>query len=141
MSVSHTDGAGNNGELRPAGTSIGRLRKRPEFQRVAKGRRYHAPGFTVQCAPRDDNETLARFGLTITRKVGTAVERNRIRRRLRAVLATSSDIPSKPGHDYVLVARREALYLPFPELIRDMQTAISGVGGKSRRKTPDKNPE
>ncbi|MBN9084782.1 MAG: ribonuclease P protein component [Rhizobiales bacterium] len=141
MSVSLTDGAGNHDGSRPAGSPIGRLRKRPEFQRVAKGRRYHVSGFTVQCAPRDDTETTARFGLTITRKVGTAVERNRIRRRLRSALVTSSDIPSKPGHDYVLVARREALYLPFPELIRDLQTAISAVGSKSRRKTPDRKPD
>lgn len=140
MSVSHTDGAGNHDGSRPT-AKAGRLRRRAEFQRVAKGRRFHAPGFTVQCAARDDVEPQARFGLTITRKVGTAVERNRIRRRLRAALTTASDIPSKPGHDYVLVARREALYLPFPELIRDMQTAISKVGGKPRHKAPGKNPE
>ncbi|MDF2119328.1 ribonuclease P protein component [Roseiarcaceae bacterium H3SJ34-1] len=151
MTVSHTSGAGNDrpgatqNAMAPAHavspTRIGRLHKRSQYLRVAKGARFHTKGFSLQSgqAERVSGEQasdVSHFGFTVTRKVGTAVERNRMRRRLREALRLAPDLASKPGHDYVILARREALYLPFAGLIRDLQTAIVRIGAKDGRKQP-----
>ncbi|MDB5651926.1 MAG: ribonuclease protein component [Hyphomicrobiales bacterium] len=120
--------------------AFARLKKRAEFLAVAKGARVHDSVFTVQ-AIRRPGETEAglaqksRFGLTVTKKTGNSVERNRIRRRLREVLRLSSAIPrnslSEPAaHDYVIVARREALSRGFTDLARDVARAIERIDKK-----------
>ena len=145
MIVSQTGGAGNDnpGATAPAVSpaSIGRLRKRSQYLRVAKGARFHTGGFSLQSAPAESgppgqDAPVARFGFTVTRKAGTAVERNRIRRRLRAALRLAPELASKPGHDYVVLARREALHLSFGSLVRDLQTAVVRIGAKAGRKPP-----
>jgi ribonuclease P protein component len=147
MTVSQTNGAGNDSPgagivsdatapahaVSPA--RIGRLRKRSQYLRVAKGARFHTKGFSLQSGPGDE-PGVSQFGFTVTRKVGTAVERNRMRRRLREALRLAPDLASKPGHDYVILARREALHLPFAGLVRDLQTAIVRIGAKNGRKQP-----
>ena len=70
-----------------------------------------------------------RFGFTATRKTGNAVERNRIRRRLREVVRLMKDNPAADGYDYVIVARREALNAPFERLAQDLRRALSAVSG------------
>lgn len=66
----------------------------------------------------------ARFGLTVTKKTGGAVERNRIRRRLREALRQPG-LASEPGHDYVIVARRDALEVPFKTLVAELSKTLS----------------
>jgi ribonuclease P protein component len=107
-------------------TTPERLRKRAEFVAVSKGRRAGASAFLVQCAHRTYDGGAARFGMTVTRKVGTAVERNRIRRRLRTAIAQAADRAAS-GCDYVIVARREALHIPFEKLVGDLGHAIARV--------------
>jgi ribonuclease P protein component len=147
MTVSHPSGAGNDtpgaDPIAPAHAvspgRIGRLHKRSQYLRVAKGARFHTKGFSLQSGPGEqvaDEPGVSHFGFTVTRKVGNAVERNRMRRRLREALRLAPDLASKPGHDYVILARREALYLPFAGLIRDLQTAIVRIGAKDARKQP-----
>lgn len=114
-----------------------RLRKRAEFLRVAQGSRVHLSGFTLQAAgraptgPTDGGEP--RVGFTVTKKVGGAVERNRIRRRLREALRHAKALPTARDTDYVVVARREVLGLPFERLIVDLQTAVRKVGDAMTR--------
>ncbi len=83
-----------------------------------------------------------RFGLTVSRKVGTATERNRVKRRLRAVLrhlaGAPTGMPGQIAFDYVLVARRDALSTDFQRLVQDVVEGIAGVhrpkgGGRTRR--------
>ena len=62
-----------------------RLRQRADFLAVANGARANSPGFVLQGRPRDD-QGPTRVGFTVTKKNGTATERNRIRRRLREVV-------------------------------------------------------
>jgi ribonuclease P protein component len=62
-----------------------RLRQRADFLAVANGARISTAGFVVQARRRDDDGPI-RLGFTVTKKNGTATERNRIRRRLRAAL-------------------------------------------------------
>jgi ribonuclease P protein component len=110
------------------------LRRRAEFQRVSRGRRAQAQSFTLQANRRADaRAALARVGFTVTKKIGDAVERNRIRRRLKEALRRAGAVAPSPDHDYVLMARREALTRPFAELIADIERAFAQM---SRRATP-----
>ncbi len=65
-----------------------------------------------------------RVGFTVTKKIGNSVVRNRIRRRLREAVRHVMPEAARPGHDYVLVARHQALSAPFEELVRDLGRAL-----------------
>jgi ribonuclease P protein component len=65
-----------------------------------------------------------RCGLTASKKVGGAVERNRARRRLRAALAEIMPAGAALGHDYVLIARSATVRMPFALLKADMRRAL-----------------
>ena len=68
-----------------------------------------------------------RFGFTVTRKVGNAVVRNRIRRRLREVVRLAGEKDAAPGMDYVLIGRPAALTLPFDRLIADLTSGLAAL--------------
>ena len=138
--------AGQDHAARPAtqkvrGSSYERLLKRPDFVAASRGRRYSTPLMTVQGLARDSANTgPARLGLTVTRKVGTATERNRIKRRLRAALRLCAD-HALEGVDYVVVARRDLLAAPFTSIVTDLENAMSRLGPKPTAKptqTPDR---
>ena len=106
-----------------------RLKKRADFLAVAKGRRLHTSSFTLQAAERPATSGLtgARIGLTVTKKTGAAVERNRIRRRLREAIRTRGPLPVSPSHDYVIVARREILSADFSQIGADLISAFRKI--------------
>jgi ribonuclease P protein component len=132
-----------------------RLRRRREFLRAAKnGVRASGRLFTIQMVEQDAAADPAgvdarpRFGLTVTKKVAGAVGRNRIRRRLREALRTGAisspghdaiaglgaitGLGARPGQDYVIIARREALNAPFAEIVSQM---AEGFGRLQDRRT------
>lgn len=115
--------ARKNASTAQSSTIYGRLKQRKEFLATAKGARLHEAAFTLQGKMRDTDDDLPngrRFGLTVTKKTGNSVERNRIRRRLRAALrenpVTRGTVPNSPACDYVIVARRECLSIRFADL-------------------------
>ena len=123
-----------------------RLKRRAEFQRVARGRRSHSAAFLLQSLARPDGapQNEARFGFTVTRKIGNAVVRNRIRRRLKAALRLAAGLEARADHDYVIVARIEALGRPFETLMKELTRALRAAhspGGKSasRPKADDRD--
>jgi ribonuclease P protein component len=96
-----------------------------------------ARAFALQAAPQaDPRAEPARVGLTVTRKVGGAVERNRIRRRLREAVRLTADLQLHQGHDYVIVARREALSTPFAELQQELARSLTKIHDPDRRSGP-----
>jgi ribonuclease P protein component len=103
---------------------MNRLRQRADFVAAAKGPRMARPAFVVQARCRDDDGPV-RVGFTVTKKVGTATERNRIRRRLRALVKRLDVISMRPHHDYVLVGRRAALDRGFDVMLDDLRSALS----------------
>ncbi|MDB5570512.1 MAG: rnpA [Hyphomicrobiales bacterium] len=119
-----------------------RLLKRPDFLRVAKGQRFHATAFSLQALAADAaggaQAPAPRFGLTVTRKAGGSVERNRMRRRLREALRRAAPLEARPGYDYVIVARREALGVPFDKLVDDLARAMRLIGSR-RKESPRKD--
>jgi ribonuclease P protein component len=144
-----------------------RLRRRADFLRAAKGKRFHARGLTLQAAPRPitppetknrralgdpntfdaaagrvqiDNprsaplcmEAPPRFGFTVTKQSGGAVRRNRIRRRLKEALRLLRPLPARPGHDYVILARPEALGMSFRILQSELMRALEKIDIRKR---------
>lgn len=103
-----------------------RLRKRADFLSVATGFRASAAAFILQARERPDTGP-SRVGFTVSKKVGNAVERNRVRRRLREVVRLSDAGRLRRGNDYVLVGRRAALDLPFVRLMEDFSRALDHV--------------
>ena len=81
------------------------------------------PAFVVRCAY-TDSQSAPQFGLTVTKKIGNAVVRNRIRRRLRPVLDRLVEQTPLNGWQIVLIARSEAETLEADKLLRDVQWAI-----------------
>ena len=82
-----------------------------------------ATAFVLQARKRTDDGPV-RFGFTVSKKVGNAVERNRVRRRLREIVRLSEKNRMQSGHDYVLVGRRAALKLPFARIAQDFEGAL-----------------
>jgi ribonuclease P protein component len=118
----------------PASGALGRLTKRPEFLAAASGRRFHTERMTVQGRLRDDTAGL-RYGLTVTKKVGHATERNRIRRRLRSAIHLAAVDHRDRNADVVVIGRRECLGAPYPLLVEDLRRAL-GVVTKPQRARP-----
>ena len=131
--------AGRTDATHPAWT---RLRRRADFQRVARGRRANVESFSLQARARtdaEDGQAGPRVGFTVTRKIGGAVERNRIRRRLKAALAAAAAIAPAPDNDYVLVARRPALTRPFIALVSELERAFAQIG-RAKPTATDRDP-
>ena len=100
-----------------------RLRQRADFLAVADGTRVNSAAFILQSRVRDDPGPI-RIGLTVTKKNGTATERNRIRRRLREAVKQIGPVAMRPHHDYVLIGRRAALTRDFAALLDDLRAAL-----------------
>jgi ribonuclease P protein component len=129
--------------------TVGRLKTRPQFLKVAAARRkWVTPGLVLQAARRQRGEDRAapvarmepasrpagedaevRVGFTVTRKVGNAVERNRVKRRLRAAAAEVFPRLGRVGTDYVVVGRVATLRRPFSALRADLEQAIRRLDG------------
>ena len=114
------------------------LRRRADFRAVAGGERVQRQGFVLQALKASGGEASRppRVGFTVTRKIGNAVVRNHIRRRLRAAVAAVG------GHletatDYVLVGRRAALTLQFQRLVTDLETGLAAL--PRNPKAPDRS--
>ena len=106
-----------------------RLRQRADFLAAAAGARVAVPAFVVQARDRRDPGP-ARIGFTVSRKVGTAVERNRVRRRLRELVKRNGPPFLRPHCDYVLVGRRAALGRSFDTMLDDLQSALKRLDGQ-----------
>lgn len=103
-----------------------RLTKRAQFLKAARGRRSPRRGFVLQAVTAPSEEPG--LGFTVTRRVGNAVERNRIRRRLKAAAQLNAG-KFRAGHDYVLIGRRNALHEPFDQLVSGVASALEQAHG------------
>ncbi|GLS22292.1 ribonuclease P protein component [Labrys miyagiensis] len=130
-----------------------RLLKRRDFLFVRDGRRANAatlslqarrreggqPGLSEAAGPQSDEP---RVGFTVTKKEGGAVERNRIRRRLREAVRLSGALHARDGHDYVVVGRHSALGASFATIVDEMIAAFGRVhaerqGARKPRRSAD----
>jgi ribonuclease P protein component len=112
-----------------------RLKQRADFLAAAKGVRVPAGPFVLQVRERGDTAG-PRFGFTVSKKVGTAVERNRVRRRLREIVRRNAALIQQIGRDYVLIGRRAALDMPFERINAEFLGAMTRLSRGRRQEHP-----
>jgi ribonuclease P protein component len=100
-----------------------RLKQRADFLAAASGSKVPARAFVVQARARTDHDKV-RVGFTVSKRIGNAVERNRVRRRLRELVRLTAEPHMRRGYDYVLVGRREALAMPFDRMTDELTRAL-----------------
>lgn len=102
------------------------LKTRKDFVAASKAKYQTAAGLTVQMRDRRDDDPTVRVGFTCSKKVGNAVARNRAKRRLREIARLDLLTHAKPGHDYVLIGKRDVTaQRPFEDLRRDLEQALA----------------
>ncbi len=85
----------------------------------------------VQVLPGSVEPIFPRFGFTATKKLGNAVVRNRVKRRLRETVRQIAPQKARTGYDYVLIGRKSTLKRPFSSLLNDLAIAFARVHGNS----------
>jgi ribonuclease P protein component len=104
------------------------IKKRSDFLAANRGKRYATPGFVLLVSDRRDEDSAIRLGITITKKVGNAVIRNRMRRRFRELMRELLGEKGKAGADHILIGRDGGIERDFGELRADMARALDKLG-------------
>lgn len=128
------ESTGRAGPLRSPFPKSARLLKHSEFERVYRnGRRYSLPDFALFYLPSStaaecNTAEQVRVGFTVPRALGGAVERNRIRRRMReAVRLTLAEVRVGISADVVMNPRRSVTAAPFQQLLKEVKEAFQAI--------------
>ena len=89
------------------------------------------PGFVLLVRPREDGDPTMRVGFTVTKKIGGAVVRNRMKRRFRALAREALPEHGIPGADHVLIGRAGGIERPYAELTADLIKALRKLHAKA----------
>ncbi|KPF92232.1 ribonuclease P protein component [Novosphingobium sp. AAP83] len=127
-------------------TRIATIRNRADFVAANRGIRVARPGF-VLLVNRDivpSAEADLRFGVTVTKKIGNAVVRNRMKRRFRALLREALPASGMRGADHVLIGREGGVERDFATLRDELAVALTraaeGKGDPPRRRASNFKP-
>lgn len=123
-------------ELSDSSPPISVLRNRSDFLAANRGLRVARPGFVLLARPNDGHGK--RYGITVTKKIGNAVVRNRMKRRFRELLRDALPAEGLPDHDHVLIGREGGIECDFGRLREELSVALSraaaGKGDPPRRR-------
>ena len=118
--------------------SVETIRKRADFLAANRGIRVARPGFVLLAQPNGGRGM--RFGVTVTKKIGNAVVRNRMKRRFRELLRGGLPDMGLADHDHVLIGREGGMERDFSlmrdELAQALARAAAGKGDPPRRRRP-----
>ena len=83
------------------------------------------PGFVLLVRERRDDDATVRVGFTVTRKIGNAVVRNRMKRRFRALVRETFPGHAIPGADHVLIGRSSGIERDYATLTAELKRALA----------------
>ena len=123
---------------RPSGLS-----RRADYLAANRGVRVARPGFVVLARPNGLDPQTMRYGITVTKKIGNAVVRNRMKRRFRELLWAILPECGLAGHDHVLIGRDGGVERDFETLAGELRAALKrardGKGDPPRGRNPRGN--
>tara|TARA_B100001179_G_C18470674_1_gene351229 strand:- start:365 stop:751 length:387 start_codon:yes stop_codon:yes gene_type:complete len=115
---------------------------RADFLAANRGLRVPMPGFVLLVQP--NNGRGVRYGITVTKKVGNAVVRNRMKRRFRELLWAQLPEAGLADHDHVLIGRDGGIERDFGKLSQDLTKALgraaNGEGQRGQRPRRKRRP-
>src|SRR5438874_3122851 len=100
------------------------LTKRADFVAANGGKRISTPGFLLLVRDREDADAAMRVGFTVTKKIGGAVVRNRMKRRFRALARELMPTKGVPGSDHVMIGRAKGIERDFGLLRSELESAL-----------------
>ncbi|MEO6224943.1 MAG: ribonuclease P protein component [Sphingomicrobium sp.] len=100
------------------------MTRRADFVAANAGKRATTPGFILLIRDRQDSDPAIRIGFTVTKKIGGAVVRNRLKRRLRALARQIVPAGGLPGADHVMIGRTKGIEREFSLLASDLSGAL-----------------
>ena len=116
--------------------TLSTIRKRADFLAANRGVRVARPGFVLLAHPNGGRGK--RFGVTVTKKIGNAVVRNRMKRRFRELLRAALPEQGLADHDHVLIGRTSGIERDFSRLRDDLSAALAraaaGKGDPPRKR-------
>jgi ribonuclease P protein component len=107
--------------------SLLRLTQRKDYLAANSGKRAPMPGFVLIVRARGDADPAMRVGITVSKKVGNAVIRNRMKRRFRALAREVISAEGLPGADHVLIGRNGGIERPYAALKAELVKALAKV--------------
>jgi ribonuclease P protein component len=106
------------------------IKKRADFLAANGGLRATTPGFVLLVLDRKDEDPAMRVGFTVTKKIGGAVVRNRMKRRFRALAREILSSKGFPGSDHVMIGRGKGIERDFGLLRKELVSALDGLRRK-----------
>jgi ribonuclease P protein component len=104
------------------------IRRRADFLLANKGKRSPMPGFVLLARDRQDSDPAIRLGITVTKKIGNAVIRNRMKRRFRALGKQIIAPGGQTGFDYIIIGRDSGVERDFTLLQSELSKALAKIG-------------
>jgi|TARA_R110002124_G_scaffold85873_2_gene222398 ribonuclease P protein component len=110
------------------------IRKRADFLAANRGKRFVTANFVLLAHKRRDThpipEQTIRFGITVTKKIGNAVARNRMKRRFRALLAQALPGHGITGVDHIMIGRKADTEADFATMKADLEKGLNHLAKK-----------
>lgn len=101
--------------------------RRADFLAANRGRRAPMPGFVLLVRERGDGDPAMRYGITVTKKIGGAVIRNRMKRRFRILARELLPVHGIAGADHVLIGREGGIERDFAQLRVELDKALGKI--------------
>ena len=106
------------------------ITKRRDFLAANRGKRFVTPGFVLLVHPRRDDRPQPRYGITVTKKIGNAVVRNRMKRRFRELLRTALPTQGIAGADHIMIGRKDGIERDFATLAAALDKGLQHLARK-----------
>jgi len=123
-------------ELSESSPAIAVITRRADFLAANRGLRIARAGFVLLANPNQGHGI--RYGVTVTKKIGNAVVRNRMKRRFRELLRAALPERGLPDHDHVLIGREGGIERDFATMAAELSAALTraaaGEGDKPRKR-------